>query len=279
MSTLHQNKVSFREYSEMNTDAVVTNIEKWRGAIDRIREKRYISLTDKALLNEMLDHFNCIIPKEFGLKRRLNSANTDITNRINSTRTDISSLLYTLEILCVFSDEQTHHKGVRNHVTNSLSVYVDAGMHFIGGHWGKKYFCKSFKHETRIFKRDHKDTGVLKNNFITMYCEFSALVYAARIWGHLWKNENVIFHLDNIFVVWLVQGLFPHSKIVEQHRKLLVELDEMAKDKNFTYNSRWITSSNNKAADALASGKLVRFKYLLPDTEENTTAEREIGKF
>ena len=93
--------------------------------------------------------------------------------------------------------------------------------------------------------------------------ELVPVVIAAAIWGASWASRCVLFLIDNLAVVMVVQKLTCNARD-PLLGNLLRRLFFYAAHFNFTFAATHIPGIQNTAADALSRGNLPLFTSLFP---------------
>ena len=95
--------------------------------------------------------------------------------------------------------------------------------------------------------------------------ELLPLVIAAGLWGRAWTGHHVLFHVDNMSVVRVVQSLNARDPLL---CNMLRCFYFYAAYFQFTFSATHIPGVANVAADALSRGNLTLFHSLLPQVQE-----------
>lgn len=91
--------------------------------------------------------------------------------------------------------------------------------------------------------------------------ELLPLVLAAVMWGPTWKGRHVLFHVDNMAVVSVVQNLNARDPLLCHFLRCLYLYAAFFQ---FTFSATHIPGTNNTAADALSRGNFELFHSLVP---------------
>ena len=91
--------------------------------------------------------------------------------------------------------------------------------------------------------------------------EMIPVVAAAAIWGSSWAGRRVVFHVDNMAVVKVVQCQAPKDPLLTHLSRCLCFYAAMY---HFNFTAEHIVGSENTAADALSRNNLPLFSELFP---------------
>ena len=95
--------------------------------------------------------------------------------------------------------------------------------------------------------------------------ELLPLVITAGLWGQAWTGHHVLFHVDNMSVVRVVESLNARDPLL---CNMLRCFYFYAAYFQFTFSATHIPDVANVAADALSRGNLTLFHSLLPQVQE-----------
>ena len=95
--------------------------------------------------------------------------------------------------------------------------------------------------------------------------ELAPLVIACAIWGPTWSGQHVLFHVDNLAVVQVVQRLNARDPYLCHFLRCLYLYSAFF---NFEFSATHIPGTENVAADALSRGYYSLFHFLQPQVHE-----------
>lgn len=93
------------------------------------------------------------------------------------------------------------------------------------------------------------------------------LVLAAVLWGPTWAGCQVLFHVDNMAVVSVVQHLHARDPLLSHFLRCLFLYAAMFQ---FKFSATHIPGINNTAADALSRGNFSLFHSIFPQVPQQT---------
>ena len=90
------------------------------------------------------------------------------------------------------------------------------------------------------------------------------LLVSLAIWGEQLRNKKILFRVDNLAVVHIVNSMTSKSEHV---MTILREFTLQCLHLNIVVKAEHVSSSSNSVADALSRFQLQRFRQLVPDAE------------
>ena len=140
--------------------------------------------------------------------------------------------------------------GIRliNPSSHTVHVYTDAsGTKGIGGVFDDQWFSsrapRRFRHWDIQFK------------------EIYAVLHATLRWGHLWRHQHVIFHVDNEAIVSTLNKETTRARFTMSVTRQLVMLAAFL---DFSFSSSWLPSAANTLADAASRYEFSRLFIAAP---------------
>lgn len=98
--------------------------------------------------------------------------------------------------------------------------------------------------------------------------EFIPVVLAMFIWADSFKNKKIIFHIDNMALVSIVNKRSSKDKSVMKIMRPFVLLTML---NNLQFKATYIEGTKNKIADALSRFQMLRFRTLAPTASSTQT--------
>ena len=93
------------------------------------------------------------------------------------------------------------------------------------------------------------------------FLELIPVVIAVEIWGHLLEKKKVVFHIDNLALVSIINKQTSKSKrTMELVRRLVLKLML----NNVVFKAKHIASVDNDIADSISRKQWQRFRELAP---------------
>lgn len=137
---------------------------------------------------------------------------------------------------------------------SDLHLYTDAsGTLGFGGYFQGKWFASAWDPALR------ED---LESEPSIEFQELYPIVVAAILWGKEWERKRILFHCDNISVVYILnKGRSPCSSIMKLMRRLVI----VETVNNFHFVARHVPGYKNQIADSLSRLNFQKFKQLAPD--------------
>ena len=137
-----------------------------------------------------------------------------------------------------------------------LDLFTDAsGSIGFGGCFRKQWFYGAWP-EGLLDRLDSKIS--------ICFQELYPIVVAAIVWGSAWARKRIVFHCDNMGVVYVLNKGSSKSADV---MKLLRRLTLVAATHHFSFASQWVQGRRNEKADALSRFQFDKFRNLAPDAQ------------
>ena len=135
-----------------------------------------------------------------------------------------------------------------------LRIDVSGSIGF-GGYFRKQWFYRAWL-EGLLESLDCKISICFQEGY--------PIVVTAIVWGSEWARKRIVFHCDNMGVVYVLNKGSSKSADV---MKLLQWLTLVAATDHITYASHWIKDCRNENADALFRFQFDKFRNLALDAQ------------
>lgn len=109
-------------------------------------------------------------------------------------------------------------------------------------------------------------SSILKN---MSFLEFIPVVLAMFIWGERLKNKKIIFRIDNLGLVSIVNKRCSKDKQIMQLMRPFVLITML---NNIQFKANFIDGFQNDIADSLSRFQMTRFRSLVPTADSSPTA-------
>jgi hypothetical protein len=137
-----------------------------------------------------------------------------------------------------------------------MKIFTDASKVGYGAIFNNEWFYGEWSEEDQLSaQRESRDSMPWK--------ECKALVMAASTWGHLWKEKNLIFHID---CEPIVQATNKGDSREPGIMSLIRSLSFIAASHNFQYHITHIPGISNVAADFLSRLQVKEFQESFPNS-------------
>jgi hypothetical protein len=235
-------------------------IEEWLTAETKTKRELQSLAGSLIFVSTVIRPGRLFTQRLFAMLRLMEHKNLWIVPRSSELRRDLS---WWKSFLPVF---EIKHLGV----TKMLSVetmpvfelWTDASDFGGGAHFGQEWFQLVWTDSLAVLSKDRE---------IIFIRELFTLVAAALTWGHLWADSQVLFHCDNAnSVVAVKSGKSRNAQALH----LLRVLHFHAATHNYEYRVQYVSSEDNKLADALSRNDVSEFMNLLPSANRRPTAPR-----
>ena len=108
-----------------------------------------------------------------------------------------------------------------------------------------------------------KTTNLIKN---MSFLELVPVVLSIFLWVHLLGNKKVLFHIDNLALVSIVNK---RSSKVKNIMKLIQPFVLLSMIHNVQFKAVYIPSAKNEISDSLSRFQDNRFRFLVPETDKS----------
>jgi len=129
------------------------------------------------------------------------------------------------------------------------------------------YFCG---HWSQLFWPVGITNSPLMRNMA--FLELVPVVLALFLWSEQLKNKRIIFHIDNLALVSILSKGSSKDPAIMRLIRLIVLFAML---NNIQFKALYITSLNNKIADALSRFQMEKFRYLVPSADPFPTTNPE----
>ena len=143
-----------------------------------------------------------------------------------------------------------------------LELYTDASDVGIGCYFKGAWIMQSFDNNNHKFAENSIN-----------WRELYAVVVAVATWGHMLASKKVLFHCDNMSIMYILKsGVSKDAKLMTLVRALFY----MCAKHNIEISSVYVSSTDNGLADSLSRLDIDRFRILAPNADIDMTRPADI---
>ena len=141
--------------------------------------------------------------------------------------------------------------------SDDLNLFTDASLTIgFGGYFNGLWFSEAWPDDISTYVPLQSDETIS-----IAFCELYPIVVAAKLWGHMWKRQRIVFLCDNMSTVAIIQK----GRSKSQHiMPLMRSLTMLSARHQFTFASVHLPRKFNELSDALSRLQIDKFHHMAP---------------
>lgn len=169
-----------------------------------------------------------------------------------------------------WSDCLASHNGVSFmprpwHDDSTFHIFSDASNLAVAACWGNHWYYAPFE-----------DGFISFSDESINWRELIAVVMALNTWGELLQGSNIVFHIDNTSVCYLIHKMYSPSRPLMALLRIWALLVERY---SVHYMAVYIPTDKNVDADDLSRGRIQDFKRRNPDADSDPAVLKDLPTF
>ena len=225
-------------------------VHKYRTMISDNKHKRKITLVELQRIIGALQHCCYIVPAGRAFLRRLIHLTKGLTQPFHHTRLNAEARadLETWDTFLTQFNGKAFFLDPKCLTSHTLHLYTDAAQSLgFGAVLQEQWFYGAWPDEWKLFD-------------IT-FLELFPIVLALHLWGHLLANKRIVFHTDNMALVFILNKFSSKDPTV---MKLVRPLALVCLKDNIMFTAEHIPGTENILADTLSRLNLQKFHLVAP---------------